>query len=164
MNDWHNAEEQVERAHELYEAGRWDEAEAALRQALAVNPYQAEWQFNLGLTQEAAGRLDDAVKAFRAAFELSEESDPQAALILGATLIDLDRAKESIQWLERALELSPASVDAHVHLIDAFALLEKHDDAELHFYMAIQLNPNHPGAHAALAESLLDRKEFDRAV
>jgi tetratricopeptide (TPR) repeat protein len=164
MNDWHNAEEQIERAHELYEAGRWDEAEAALRQALSVNPYQAEWQFNLGLTLEAAGRLEDALNAFQASFELSDESDPQSALILGVTLIDLDRAKESIEWLERSLELAPTNVDAHVHLIDAFALLERHDDAELHFYMAIQLNPHHAGAHAALAESLLDRKEFDRAV
>ncbi|GAB5495267.1 MAG: hypothetical protein Phyf2KO_03470 [Phycisphaerales bacterium] len=164
MNDWHDAEEQVERAHELYEAGRWDEAEAALRQALAVNPFQAEWQFNLGLTLEAAGRLDDAVKALETAFELSEDSDPQSAMILGAALIDLDRVEEAVRWLERALELSPSNLDAHVHLIDAYSLLERHDDAELHFYMALQLNPHHAGAHAALAESLLDRKEFDRAV
>ena len=27
MNDWFEAEKHVERAHELYEAGRWDEAE-----------------------------------------------------------------------------------------------------------------------------------------
>jgi hypothetical protein len=26
MNDWSEAESHVERAHELYEAGRWDEA------------------------------------------------------------------------------------------------------------------------------------------
>lgn len=164
MNDWHEAEQQVERAHELYEAGRWDEAEAALRKAIAVNPYQPEWFFNLGLTLEAAGRLEDALVAFRSCFDLSEEGDPQSAMIMGSTLIELDRAKEAVTWLEKSLELSPSNVDAHVHLIDAFALLERHDDAEVHFYMAVQLEPECAPAHAALAESLLDRQEFDRAV
>lgn len=164
MNDWHDAEEKIERAHEYYEAGQWDEAEAALREALEVNPYKAEWQFNLGLTLEAAGRLEDAVTALKAAFELSEESDAQSALILGAALIELDKPEEAAEWLEKALQLNPSSPEAHVHLIDAYAILERHDDAELHYYLALQLNPNHGGAHAALAESLLDREEYDRAV
>jgi len=164
MNEWHEAEQQVERAHELYEAGRWDEAEAALRQAIAVNPYQPEWQFNLGLTLEAAGRLEDALGAFRSSYELSEKGDPQSAMILGSTLIELDRPEEAIEWLERSLELAPANVDAHVHLIDALALVGRHEDAELHFYMAVQLSPESAPAHAALAESLLDRREYDRAV
>ncbi len=164
MNDWHEAEQQVERAHEYYEAGRWDEAEAALRMAIAVNPYQPEWQFNLGLTLEAAGRLEDAVEAFRSCFELSEEGDPQSAMILGSTLIELDRSEEAIPWLEKCLELAPSNVDAHVHLIDAFALLGRHEEAEVHFYMAVQLQPECAPAHAALAESLLDRQEYDRAV
>lgn len=164
MNDWHEAEQQVERAHELYEAGRWDEAEAALRQALSVNPYQAEWQFNLGLTLEAAGRLEDAVKAFKQSYELAEDGDAQSAMILGSTLIELNRPAEAVRWLERALEHAPDSVDAHVHLIDAMSLLERHDEAEVHFYLAIQINPHSGPAHAALAESLLDRREYDRAV
>lgn len=164
MNDWHEAEQQVERAHELYEAGRWDEAEVALRKAIAVNPYQPEWQFNLGLTLEAAGRLEDAAVAFRSCFDLSDEGDPQSAMILGSTLIELDRAEEAVPWLEKSLALSPENVDAHVHLIDALSILERHDEAEVHFYMAVQLQPECAPAHAALAESLLDRREYDRAV
>lgn len=164
MNEWHEAEQQVERAHELYEAGRWDEAEAALRQAIAVNPYQPEWQFNLGLTLEAAGRLEDALGAFRSSYELSDNGDPQSAMIMGSTLIELDRPEEAIAWLERTLELAPSNVDAHVHLIDALALVGRHEDAEVHFYMAVQLSPENASAHAALAESLLDRREYDRAV
>ena len=70
MSDWTEAEKHVERAHEHYEAGRWNDAETELREALALNPYRAEWHFNLGLTLEAAGRFEDAIRAFRDAHEL----------------------------------------------------------------------------------------------
>ncbi len=49
----------------------------------------------------------------------------------------------------------------HVHLIDAFALLGRHEEAEVHFYMAVH-QPECP--RRGLAESLLDRQEYDRAV
>ena len=55
MNDWFDAEGHVDRAQELFERGRWSEAEAELRKALALNPDQAEWHYNLGLTLEAKG-------------------------------------------------------------------------------------------------------------
>jgi len=35
MNEWFEAEQHVERAHELFEAGRLDEAEVELRAALS---------------------------------------------------------------------------------------------------------------------------------
>ncbi|MCA9310693.1 MAG: tetratricopeptide repeat protein, partial [Phycisphaerales bacterium] len=70
MNDWFEAEQHYERAHEFYEAGRWDEAESELRQALALNPYRAEWHFNLALTLEAAGRFEAAIRALEDAHRL----------------------------------------------------------------------------------------------
>ena len=56
MSDWIDAETHADRAFEMYERGRWAEAEAELRKAIELNPDHAEWHFNLGLTQEAAGR------------------------------------------------------------------------------------------------------------
>ena len=73
MSEWQEAEQHVERAHELYEAGRWEEAESELRHAIAMNPYQAEWQFNLGLTLDAAGRHKEAADVFREAYGVYRE-------------------------------------------------------------------------------------------
>jgi tetratricopeptide (TPR) repeat protein len=164
MNDWHDAEHQVERAHELYELGRWAEAEKALREAIAVNPYQPEWHFNLGLTLSAAGRLPQAVEAFEAAHELSDPSSTQAALELSAALMDLHRPAEARAWLELALTRDDHCAEAHVQLIDVCALLGQHDEAEVHFYMAVQLQPENASAYSTMAESLLDRRQFDRAA
>ena len=38
MNDWMDAEQRVERAHEFYESGRWEDALRELRAALEINP------------------------------------------------------------------------------------------------------------------------------
>ncbi|MBX3365328.1 MAG: tetratricopeptide repeat protein [Phycisphaeraceae bacterium] len=163
MSEWHEAEKFVDRAHEFYELGRWDEAEAELRKALARNPYQAEWHFNLGLTLEAAGRNRDAVEAFSSAFELSDE-DPQAALLAGVNALRADEPKLGLSWLDRAEKLDPASTAPFVHRIDAYRRLADHEQAETMFYLGQQVDAEDPELYAAMAESLLDRREFERAI
>lgn len=163
MNDWVDAEQHVERAHEAYEAGRWDVAESELRRALAVNPYQAEWHFNLGLTLEAAGRHLDAAGSFQRAAELDTEQS-QAAVLTGANLIRGGRPAESLAWLAKAADQQPDSTLPFVYRIEAHTSLGDHDQAELDFYLGQQINPEDAELYAALAESLMSRDLFDRAV
>lgn len=163
MGEWFEAEEHVERAHELYEAGRWDEAEAELRRALSMHPDRAEWHFNLGLTLEAAGRYEDARRAFGDALEL-EPSDPQVMLMLGVACVRCDRFTEGIRWLEQSHEADPTRADTFVHRIDAYARLGKHDEAEQMFYSALQYDEENALAYAHIAESLMDRGDYARAV
>jgi tetratricopeptide (TPR) repeat protein len=179
MNDWSEAESHVERAHELYEAGRWDEAEQALRHALSLNPYRAEWHFNLGLTLEAAGRWEQAVDALRTAYELNEHDD-QAPLLLGVLSLRLEQPEEAVKWLEVAEKEStkPATrAEVSVHQIEAYAAVGRHDDAEQAFYLALQCEPEddpaddrepvnrvHAQAYANMAEAMMTRQDWDRAI
>jgi len=163
MSDWNDAEKHVERAHEHFEAGRWEQAEAELRQAILTNPYQAEWHFNLGLTLDAAGRSRDAISAFSEAFALGSE-DPQAALLAGVNALRCDDPKLAIQWLDRAEKLDPESASAYVHRIEAFHRLGDHEAAETQFYLGQQVNADDPHLYCAMADSLLDRELFDRAI
>lgn len=163
MSDWFDAEHHVEKAHEFYEAGRWDEAESELRRALAFDPYQPQWHFNLGLTLEAAGKLRDAMSAFRDAQRLQPE-DSATALMLGITHLRLGEAERAIEWFERAEKLDSSGVDSFLYRIEAYARLGQHEQAEVMFYMAQQLNPKHPEIYAAMAESLIERRLYDRAV
>lgn len=164
MNDWVDAEEHVERAHEAYEAGRWDEAETELRRALSLNPHQAEWQFNLGLTLEAAQRHEAAAVAFKTSFELRERQDASSALAVGINLIRADNAREAIEWLDAAERLEPQSAMAYVHKIDAFSALNDHDSAELAFYLGQQADPENPDLYSAMADALLEHNDYDRAI
>lgn len=163
MNDWHEAEDHVERAHEHYEAGDWARAESELREALALNPYKADWHFNLGLTLEAAGRLDEAVRAFSDAVGLDPEHY-QTVFLLGVTQLRLDEVKPAIEWLSKARQLEPERAEPWIHLIEAYARQGDHDQAEEMFYRSLQMEGDHALAYANVAESLLDREQFERAA
>lgn len=163
MNDWHEAEQHVERAHEHYEAGRWDDAAAELRRALSLNPYQPEWHFNLGLTLEAAGRYSDAAQSLGQAFELSPE-DGRIALMTGANLLRANQIERSLEWFDRAAGLDPSDPAPFVHRIEAFARLARFDQAELMFFMGQQIAPDCAELYAAMAESLMDQSLYERAV
>ncbi len=163
MADWFDAERHIERAHEFYELGRWDDAENELREALSLNPYRSEWHFNLGLTLEAAGRFSDAATAFRDAHELEPEDAPSAMLV-GVNHLRCGMLEESIPWLETAHKLDPRDVSSLVYRIEAYARMGDHEQAEVMFYLAQELNPKEALAYAMLADSLLSRGLHDKAV
>ncbi len=143
MNDWSDAERHVEKAHEYYEAGRWADAESELREALSLNPYRAEWHFNLGLTLEAAGRFEDATAAFLRAHELEPE-DAQTAVALGLTALRLDQPAKAVEWFEQAERLEPSRPDSYIHRIEAYARIGDHDRAEAMFFLVQHLDEEWP--------------------
>jgi tetratricopeptide (TPR) repeat protein len=164
MSDWQDAEEHVERAHEHFEAHRWEEAASELRRALALDPYRAEWHYNLGLTLEAAGRVSDAADAFSSANRL-EPGNRQTLVALGAMRLRLDRVREAVEALDEAHSIDPAWPEPLVHLIEAHARLGDLEQAELSYYLAIQS----PDADEALANlnmgvALLDAGDAPRAT
>lgn len=166
MNDWSEAERRVERAHELYEAGRWDEAESELREALALNPFKAEWHFNLGLTLEAAGRHADAIDAFGEAHRL-EPKDVQALLAMSGNALRSEHADRALEWLDRALEIDGSRAEIFVQRIDALSRLDRHEEAELSFYQALQLESDEQEqahAYANMGDALLERRAHERAI
>jgi tetratricopeptide (TPR) repeat protein len=156
MNDWFEAEHHIERAHEHYENGRWDEAETELREALALNPYRPEWHFNLGLTLDAA-------KAFRDCHTLESE-DPQVLLLIGTNLMRAGEVRGSIEWFEKAHKSDATNVQSLVKRIEAHAMLGEHEQAEVMFYMSQQVDARNAEALAAMADSLLARNLVDKAV
>lgn len=167
MNDWVDAEHHVEKAHEHYDAGRWDDAENELRQALSLNPYQPEWYFNLGLTLEAAGRHVKAADAFANCYRLHEENDlPDAnsALLVGVNLVRAMQPEKALPWFDKAAQAEPMNVVVSVHRIEALTDLGRHEEAEEVFYLAQQIEPEHADLYAAMADSLLASNHTERAV
>ena len=164
MNQWQDAEQFVDRALDMYERGRWAEAEAELRKALQIDPDQGDWHFNLGLTLERTGRDAEALSSFEQASRLlTESTDPQLAA--GATCLRLCRFEDAITWLNRVLNTDPSTEQAWAMLIDAHASNEDHDAAETTFYLAQDALPD-PSASVlvAMSGSLLSRKLLDRAT
>lgn len=164
MDQWQDAEEHADKALEMYERGRWAEAEVELRKALQIDPDQGDWHFNLGLTLERTQRDAEALSSFEQAARLLPDAiDPQIAL--GSACLRLSRFEESIYWLEKVLKQKPAMEIAWSMLIDAYAALENHDAAETSFYMAQDaLSEQSAPVLVSMSSSLCVRHELDRAI
>src|SRR5437879_12769850 len=107
MNDWYDAEQRVERAKELFDQHKWPEALEELRAAVAINPYNGGWFFNIGLTLDEMQRFEEAIEAYRQALEI-EPDDVDALQHLGADLSRLGRQRDALQTFCRIEELDPA--------------------------------------------------------
>src|SRR5688572_29981339 len=133
MSDWLDAEAHAHKAQEMYQRGRWAEAEAELRKALSLNPDHAEWHYNLGLTLEAAGRDADALASYeRATTLMPDEVDPMLAAAV--TSNRLGQHEQALKWLERVLRLDEHSEVAHAQKVDALWRIGHHDEAETACY------------------------------
>ncbi len=164
MSNWQDAEQHADRALEMFERGRWSEAEHELRQALDIDPEQGDWHFNLGLTLERVARDAEALASYEQAARLLPEAvDPQLAA--GSACLRLLRFKDAIAWFDRVIAIESSVEPAWAMLIDANASLGNHDSAETAFYMA-QDALEEPSANVlvAMSGSLISRGLNDRAV
>lgn len=163
MSDWLDAEQHADQALDWYERGRWAEAEHELRKALALNPNQPEWHFNLGLTLEASGRDREALLSFERSVELMPDQF-EPVLSAGLACNRLGDHAMAITWLTGALKLEERNDQAYAGLIESHIRLGDHEEAETTFYLAQQMLEQ-PSAHcfAAIAESLYLQAKFDRS-
>ncbi len=163
MTDWDDAEQRIEKAHELFERGRWEEALTELKAAIAINPYNAGWFFNLGLTYDAMERFDEAIVAYRKALEM----EPEDIEILNALGYDCNRAgnfDEAIKLFERVEALDASYEASYCNRIISYAEKGDHEKAEEMFYLARQYKEKCPVCFYNIGNSLFARGLFDRAL
>jgi len=163
MTEWDEAERRVEKAHELFERGRWEEALDELKAAIAINPYNGSWHFNLGLTYDAMDRYHEAIVAYRRALEI----DPDDVEILNALGHDCNRAgkfDEAIGFFERVEALDSSFEPCYCNRIISYCEKGDHEKAEEMFFIARQYKEKCPLCFYNIGNSLFARGLFDRAL
>ncbi len=163
MDDWSQAENHAERARHFFQAGQWEQALAELKQALAVNPEQSDWHFGMGLTLDALHRYDEAVQAFDQALKLRGD-DKDTMLHLAVDLLRTQHPDRAIEVLGRLNELDPNCEPGYCYRITAYAQKGDHEQAEVMFYLARQVQEECPLCYDHLAQSLASRGEYVRAA
>jgi len=136
------------------EPATFAEAEAAYRDALALDPSLANAFTNLGNLRYRQDDEEGAVAFYRQALQIDPDQ-PEALYNLGFLRLDSGDAEAAAELFEHALAADPAFADAHFNLALAYERLGRKSDAKRHWKVYLQLEPK--GEWSEVARQHLDR-------
>ncbi len=119
--EWTGAHAEERTADEWFDLGcdlqesRPEDAVAAFRNALDLEPAHIEARVNLGYLLHQAGRIDEAISHYETA-RRGARADSTAAFNLGVALEDVGRCSEAIEAYRQAVTIDPELADAHYNL------------------------------------------------
>ncbi|HKI01099.1 MAG TPA: tetratricopeptide repeat protein [Thermoanaerobaculia bacterium] len=108
-----------------------EEAMAAYRQALEIEPGLADAHLNLGRLLHLRGEAAEAERHYRQALA-ARPDDSTAAYNLGVVLQDLGRLREAAEAYETAIENDRSLADAHFNLAGLYETLGEREAAFRH--------------------------------
>jgi tetratricopeptide (TPR) repeat protein/SAM-dependent methyltransferase len=132
---------------------RIDEAIAAFREAVRLQPALIGARYNLAMALEAAGRPDEALKAYDEVLRLNS-GYVEALNNRGGLLSSLGRTEEAIQSYRRAVECRPRAAKLHYNLANALSRVGQYEAAADEYRESIRLDPMSAEAHNNLATVL----------
>ncbi len=138
-----------------YNENRFGEAVQAFEECLKLDPKNVKAEDNLGLSYEALGRVEDALKAYRTAIEWQDgpaSKNYRPYLDLGNLLVSLDRPAEALPVLQSAALLETSDASVHRQLGKALLHLDRPADARKELETAVKLSPENAPTHFILAQ------------
>jgi tetratricopeptide (TPR) repeat protein len=153
----------VQRALQLHQAGRRQEAEALYRQVLGQQPNHAAALHFLGLLLHQTGRSEEGLELI----EQSVTLQPQNADFLnnmGTVMRDLGRVAAAVDFFRGAVDIKPDQLAARDNLGSSLKQLGQFDAAEEIYRGTIGRNPFHVRARMGLAETLQEAGRLDEAI
>lgn len=155
------------------DAGRLDEAIAAFRHALRVDPAYAPAHFHLGLALERSGRPRDALAPYQEALRLQPDLF-EARFGLSSVCAQLGDLDGAIALLRQVVAAMPDAAEPRynlgLHLWNRYKRstgLRRSEDLDAaveEIAVAARLAPMRPDTHAALGQLLADRQQLDAAA
>ncbi|UEP31333.1 MULTISPECIES: tetratricopeptide repeat protein [unclassified Burkholderia] len=122
-----------------FQRGAADDAEALLRQSIAIAPGTRALS-DLGAISGERGRIDEALEHFAAALRTAPD-DVQTLVRRGNTLIGLRRYDDALASFDRALAVSPLVLDALCNRGSALRALGRFDEALDTYDRALMVDP-----------------------
>ena len=156
--DQKRAELQFDKGNGLLNQSQPEEAEAAFRRAIELNPHDADFYNNLAIALELQGRHPDAAAAIRKALALNLE-DPKLYNNLGIVLRKMGREADAEEAYLEAIDLNPDNPDFYVNLAASLEAQGRFDEAEAQLRKALEISPNDAAIYVRLGSLL--RKSGD---
>ena len=149
----------------LVEAGRYPEAERALRDTIKAFPASGRAHFALGRLHQRLGRRPEALREFAEAVTLT----PLLGLngiyqVMGAISSTQQDFGAALDAYSKRVDVLPNDAGAHQDLGKTYARLGRHTEALAEFAVALLLDPKDADAYAEMAHiHLRDGRNNDAA-
>ncbi len=163
FEEWSDAEQKIDRAHDYYEKGQWHDALRELEGAITINPTNSNWYFNKGLTLDTMERYQEAIDAFEEAHALNPE-DIEILNCLGVDYTRMGRYDLALRTFETIEEQKPDFEPCYCNRIITYSEMGRHENAEEMFYMARQFKEHCPLCYYNMGNSLFSQQKYDRAI
>ncbi len=147
-------QDQYMRGELMFQQGRYEEAAAFFKEAIAVNPESDAVYADLSMCLlEMEGRRKDALIAIDEAIKLDPEYGNHRAL-RALVLCRLDRGKEALVAADEAIALEPEDAFTYASKAQAYMSLERWADAEQQAKQSLDLDGDNSFAGNLLAMCL----------
>jgi predicted O-linked N-acetylglucosamine transferase (SPINDLY family) len=157
----HEATEQGLKAHQ---AGELAHAESRYAAALKLQPDFQPALHLMGLLRFQQQDLTAALQCFTRALAAAPANAPVLWAARGETLLQLERAQESLRDFDNALAADPGLVAAWNNRGLALNALKRHDEALASFDRAIALSPVSAEPHNNRGDTLRELRRFTEAL
>ena len=124
----------------LFAEGKYAEAAAAYRQAIALDPNKASYWQNLGVTYYQLQRLTDAEESLKKGLQLTP-NDAQLNYLMGIVYLQMTRYSDSGVYLLKANKLDPNLPEPYYGLGALYKQQGKRDEAIRAFERFLELGP-----------------------
>jgi len=141
-----------------HQAGTFDIAVDLISKAIRVKP-SGPMYYNLGVSLQARGKLDEAIESYRNALALKPE-DAKTLTNMGTVFHLQGKLDAAIENFRRAIAISPDDAGAYSNLGVALQEQGQVDAVVENFRRALALKPDDPEVHNNLGVALLLRADF----
>jgi len=162
-NDAKNPAAHNRLALKYVQAGRVQDAQTRLNEALRLAPDDAEAHSNLGTVLQMQGRLAEAAPHLETALKL-KPNDDRIRFNFANGLTAAGRSSEAIREYERVIAINPENADAHFNLAMLLGPQNRLDEAIAHLRRVIDLSPRNSEAHRNLSFALGLHGKLDEAI
>lgn len=153
----------LQAATRWHQAGEWQQAEAAYRQLVSLQPQHPEALHLLGVLYYQTGRFQEALTAISEAIQLNPQQ-PAFHSNLGAVYQALGQQQEAIAHYTQAVALQPDYFQALFNLGFCYLQLGQPEPAEHYYQQALALHPQDTQILSDLAHIYAQRGWTSTAV
>ena len=157
------AVDKLSQAAELYEAKKYSEAEAALREVLAEEPGNSRARHTLGLALLGLKNYGEAANEIQKAIEAGPATDTMH-VDLAHAYVELKEWDKAEAALRAAEEIKSDNPDIHYYRGRVAAARKDYAAAVTGYEKAIELNPRHAYAHYYAGIAYNQLKRADKTV